>query len=318
MKAQRKKQGYSEERRPASAGGAKRDFPIGYYAVCVVDVLGQQEKLRGWEDLPEDGHMSPAFMAALKETAGTIRGLRRGFAEFFSQLEVATLSEKQLDSLSVEQRQAYDRLKECQLSQIQVSDTFISYAPMRNSASDVTTTPLYRMLSACAMMTLWALAGRIAVRGGITIGTGIDMGKEGFYGPALAQAHRLESRCADYPRVIVDGQVIDLLRQGRDFSAHPDVERSIVNLNRSTRQLVHRDSDGLYMVHPLSNGLREISLGVPRSEEMVARAYAFVREEHDRLLLNSPDSRLPGRYAKLLCYFEQFAPAWDLPSLPYT
>lgn len=54
------------------------------------------------------------------------------------------------------------------------------------------------------------------LRGGLTVGKLVHSASGGpLFGPALVEAHKLESRAAIYPRIIVDQKIIDLWDVGR-------------------------------------------------------------------------------------------------------
>jgi len=82
---------------------------------------------------------------------------------------------------------------------------------------------------------------KILCRGGIAIGKLIHTEKY-LFGPALIDAYHYESKCANYPRVIVPEEIISV---GKRFCARhhsPDIEEEYI------KNCLGKDSDGMYYV----------------------------------------------------------------------
>lgn len=62
---------------------------------------------------------------------------------------------------------------------------------------------VYGCFNACCMLHLLALSLKRPIRGGIDVGLGIDLTDDEVYGPVLERAHFLESKVADYPRIVL-------------------------------------------------------------------------------------------------------------------
>jgi len=60
-------------------------------------------------------------------------------------------------------------------------------------SADITVIPLYQMLVACCWAMPIFLACKIPLRGSICVGDGLAIAENTFYGPALSEAHALES-----------------------------------------------------------------------------------------------------------------------------
>ena len=153
---------------------------FGYHVVCLIDVLGQKQKLAHWANLPDAGQITPGFVQALKQTVGTVLRFREQFIKFFDQLRQCTIPEK-VGSLPKEQQEKFFRHKECKVEVERLSDTFVFYSLIPNSYGDASVTPVYRILATCAMAMLWSLAAKTPVRGAITIGAGAKLEDGWFY-----------------------------------------------------------------------------------------------------------------------------------------
>jgi hypothetical protein len=94
----------------------------------------------------------------------------------------------------------------------------------------------------------------ILVRGGLTIGDAFFSGST-MFGPAMIRAYELESRVAIYPRVVVDPAVVEALKR------EPLLKKDTHQLSDEAaelRQLIRRDTDGVWFVDFLHAALGEV------------------------------------------------------------
>lgn len=283
---------------------------FGYHVVCLIDVLGQNQKLARWATLPDDGRVSSEFIQALKQTAGTLLVFREGFINFFNQLDQCSMPGT-LAALTAERQARYARFKECCVGVERLSDTFVFSSLIPNTHGDASIAPLYRLLSACCMAMIWSLAGKTPVRGSITVGAGAQLQDGSFYGPALAEAHHLESKVAGYPRVVVSPTVLEFMGQGQVYSTDPELSKIMEHMARICRAFICQDTDGRWIVDFLGKGIREL---LPPDTDLavcVKMAYDFVRSELARFRVIG-DLKLAERYGQLQQYIESRLPVWGI------
>jgi len=283
------------------------DLQFEYYIVCVLDLLNQQEKLKGWSKLPSATSPDPNFIKAVKETVGTVNWFRQAFVDFFHQADQVNLSPQQLSNLSEQGLEQFRRYRECALKTLHFSDTFVFYAPLRNSHGDYSLSALYRIITACSMAMLVALAAKVPVRGGIAIGTGTVLDDGDFYGPALARAHHLESKEARYPRILVDEEVLQIL--GNRFSSDNITDKISHALARECEFFICRGSDQKWMVDFLGKAARKMAQGGIVKMEVVESVAAFVQREYDSFK-DVGNEKLQSRYKLLLDYVTERLPIW--------
>ena len=149
------------------------NISVEYHVICVIDLLGQSDNLMKWMKLPSNESEAERFKQGMKYSVGTVEWFRNIFVEFFENFNKPQLSEAELGQLKPKQKETLERCRSCELSIEQFSDTFVFHAPLKNSHGDVTSTPIYRMLSASAMAMFMSLAGKTALRGAMTIGLGM-------------------------------------------------------------------------------------------------------------------------------------------------
>ena len=288
----------------------KKDYLIGNHVVAVLDVLGQQQKLQGWARLPEVLPLTTDYVKALKQTVGTVISFQEGFENFFCEFAAAERSQSLVGVLTPQQQAAAHRFKRCDLKRQQFADTFVFYAPIRNSAGDTSVIPLYGLLSACCMAMLFSLAAGVPVRGALAVGTGVEICKNNFYGPALAEAHHFENKVAEYPRIVVSDSTLAFSSMKKGFSDDEMVEKLMATLADVCRSFLCRDTDGMMIVDFLGAGMR--TLTEPPEQEVlrgVAKGYEFVCSEWKRFR-DARDPKHALRYYRLKEYMESRLSNW--------
>ena len=137
-----------------------------YYIVAVIDVLGQGEKLGAMTSIPETAEQKAKFIALLKDTFGRIEELRGMFKKFF---EVYRRREhlpgedaKRLLAAKVLPPPEPVDLK---LGQVFFSDMFMFFAPIHKIEDHLSVQEVYAMLTACATIMRFSLAGKCRARG---------------------------------------------------------------------------------------------------------------------------------------------------------
>jgi hypothetical protein len=308
--------GISEKRMTSKSDkkrtGDGRDLAIRYYIVCLIDLLGQKEKLKGWSRLSQDGKPTPDSLSALQRSLGTLLWFKEKFSEFFNQFETSHLSQQQLNMLTPQQHALFARFKKSTLYIQQFSDTFVFFAPISNEHGDLMIDPLYRILTAASMAMLVSLAAKLPLRGAISMGSGAQIEPGNLYGPALAQAHHIESTIAQSPRIVVDNEVVKFLAASGGYSDESMINTATVQLAATCRSLITPDTDNHVIVDFLGQIMKTISGDEDKAiGDTVRLAFDFVRQEHARFVKTS-DGKLEQRYATLLKYMTSRIPIWGI------
>lgn len=194
---------------------------LGYYAVAFFDLLGQQDRLRNFRSLPNPN--SPAEVDAarqtLPETYGAVTDMRKFFTNAFKSFSGAR---QKLDTskLTPEQRKLFGQLTNNPIKTQQFSDSIVVYMSLRSSeTAKLPTRGIYGILGGAATTFMACLSKGHPIRGGIDVGIAFEptSGNE-IYGPALSRAYALESRIANYPRIVIGEELVKFLESMRD---HP-------------------------------------------------------------------------------------------------
>jgi hypothetical protein len=285
---------------------------IGYYFVCLMDILGQKQRLKDWSRLPSDGQITDDLIQALKKTVGTVLSYRQLYEDYFAPFGGDPDASVALDRLRPEQREKFLRIRECSLSTQQFSDTFVFYTPVTNRHGDMSGACFFQMLTSAAMAVLCGLAGKAPIRGAVTVGAGMEISPGNFYGPALAEAHQLESEVAGYPRVVLSQSAVDFARSTRGFSGDPEIEAvSAAYHEQHIRPLLCTDTDGQVIVDFMGQEVYSKVSEEPEIVDAAASAYRFVKSELARFQ-SASDTMLADRYGRLLEYMQARLTIWGI------
>ena len=279
-----------------------RNFRLGHHLVAFLDVMGQSErfkKLRLAKTPEEDAEVGEV----VRQTAGFVLDLRRVFDEQFTAFEAGSPNIK---------RHTKEPLRP---HFIGISDSLITSVPLRNDGGDlVGIVTVYSALSAAAVVMLTSLASKHPLRGGIDVGFAVEMGPQEVYGTALARAYELESKEAQYPRILIGDE---LWRYFNAAIAHFEkqdtpVARSITVITKKMLELVATDGDGKRILDYLGQTILDnAGPGGRHRDYMVKPAYAFVLAEQKRINATR-DPKLTARYHLFRRYFESRLPLWGI------
>lgn len=280
-----------------------------YYIVCVIDVLGQSKRLNDWAKIPPD-QATPEFIAAIRDTLGAIGFFKKQFLDYFERFSKTHLTPTQLATMTLDQHRDFHEFKAGPISTRQFSDTFVFFSPIFNKHHGPLMNPVFKILSACSMALTMSLAAKIPVRGGICIGSAIEDTDLGFYGPGLALAHHLESKCAQYPRVIIDRSVIDFLLSSK-ASQPTSVKSNLINdMAEQCKHMIIKDVDDWHIVDFIGPQIASM-LGGDKNKyaEEVLLCAQFVNSQVNT---HKNNEKLYQRYKRLQTYILDRLVYWEL------
>ena len=144
---------------------------------------------------------------------------------------------------------------------------------------------------------------RQPIRGGIEIGLGTNLSEDEIYRPVLERAHFLESKEADYPRIVVGGDALwNYLNALEKIPPAIELDKHTQRLASQAKTLVTLDTDGLRMLDFL--GQRISNLSTPEARQklfFLARDYI---NEQKQVAQTIKDVRHRSRYDRLDSYFD--------------
>jgi hypothetical protein len=290
---------------------------LGYYAVAFFDLLGQQDELRGLTELPDpnDKQAMDKARSTLRRTYGAVKEMRQHFSSVFNAY-ARSRSDMDLSALSEPQRAAFLSYTNDPIQFRGFSDSLVAYMPLRvHDAAKLPVRGLYGMLSAAAVTFTVSLAAGHPIRGGIDIGIGVEHGDHEIYGPALSRAYTLESKIADYPRIVVGDEMIRYLHLLVAAAQDSDLAKITAKLAQSCIDCMATDNDGHVFVDHMGKYFHdELKGNVDPS--VIQMAYDKVLELGENYK-KAKNSKLAFRYALLRDYFEDRIPIWqDMLSKP--
>lgn len=251
------------------------------------------------------------LIANLKETAGVVIAFRQMFRRFF---EAAAQPTGRADSLPEPQRAEMVNATVSNVLCWGVSDAIFVAVPLawtRHPAARVG--DVFKSLLAAGSMWLAGLSTNHPIRGGMEIGTGIDIEQGEIYGQALEAAYRLESMVAGYPRIVVGSKCVEFLKAVRRGAlVTDDGSRMAAGLADLCLAMLWKDTDGHMVVDGLGQTMLKQSRAVPDLRDQFSRAYTNVCAR-DREFRDAGNAKLAARYEALRAYFNARAPEWRTP-----
>jgi hypothetical protein len=278
----------------------KKSLKLGHHLVAFLDVLGQRDKFRGLR-LPTNASEEEKVKEVLRQTAGFVLDLRRVFHKQFEVFEKgAGMGAHTKEPLRP--------------NFVGFSDSFVTSVPLRNDGGDlVRVATVFSALAAAAIVMLTSLASKHPLRGGIDVGLATEIGPGEIYGTALERAYVLESKVAQYPRIVIGDELLKYLNSAlAEFSkGETPVAKAIAVITQKIMGLIATDTDGKRILDYLGAVVVESSAPEDR-EHMVQPAYEFVLAEQKRLI-GEGNAELINRYALFRSYFESRLSLWSIP-----
>jgi len=288
-----------------------------YYVVAIIDVLGQSEKLQSLTAIPQTPQQKEQFTKVIRDTFGAVGALRKGFREFFEGYhDPCRRHDPGSGSLPAGTKEAVIEPGKPDLGEVYFSDMFLFYAPVYQQDGQVSVNAIYSMLTASATLMRIALAGKIAIRGGIDIGIAAEFGPGDPYGRALCQANYLERHVAQYPRIVIGPELMQFIEDQAGRAATDDLSKANCIMARTCKLLVQSDFDGIPFVDFLGPAMLAIAGdSKPKYQQAIRAGHSFVVGEHERFkksaLLSEHDRKLAQRYGVLRAYYEGRMWLWN-------
>jgi hypothetical protein len=284
-----------------------------YYAVGLFDLLGQQDFLRNLRSLPD--HADATALAKtredLKNTYGAVTGMRNLFSDSFS---TYVRNPVDVSHLTPEQQQVYHQMNSNPIQSQSFSDSIVVFLSLcTTDDAKLPVRGILGILVAAALTFIGLLGEGHPIRGGIDVGLGFQPSANEIYGPALSRAYALESRIANYPRIVVGDELIRYLNEMGAQQTIDEFSSQSKKVATSCIECLTYDEDGIPFVDYLGPYFRSIIGDVVQDASFIDKAYSRVVEFSARYK-EEKNSQLAFRYVLLRNYFEDRLPLWaDLP-----
>ena len=127
-----------------------------------------------------------------------------------------------------------------------------------------------------------------------------------IYGPALARAYGLESKVAQYPRIVIGEELTRYLQAVATQQAQANEDIVNASLAQKAFGMLAIDDDGCTFLDWLGHDIRA---SFKNRNEPVGKAYEYVIQESIKHKENK-NSKLGFRYTLLRNYMESRLPDW--------
>jgi hypothetical protein len=278
-----------------------------YYVVGYFDLLGQQDYLRNLRSLP--GQTDATALAATREnlrhTYGAVIGMRKLFSDWF---DTYARKPHAPSSLTLEQQGIYHQMNNNPIEFQGFSDSMIVFLSLRTTdGAKLPARGILGILTAAALTFVGSLIAGHPIRGGIDVGLGFQPSANEVYGPALSRAYTLESRIADYPRIVVGDELIRYLYETGGQPPTDALASQSKQIAADCTRCLAYDDDGIQFVDYLGPYFRTLIGNTAQDASFIDQAYKRVIEFSTRYK-NEKNSQLAFRYTLLRNYFEDRLP----------
>jgi hypothetical protein len=294
---------------PTTSPKDSRDtLQIGNYVVSFIDLLGQKAALEGQGLLPEpkteEDHRK--LLQILKASIGSIAALQKHASQFLSASEAKI--ESPMRALLPEAQQSFwDEIFQRKIITQRWSDGVMHFICLGDDEIKCPMNGVEYLLYQAGMLCLIGLATKRPIRGAIEIAWGVELEPGELYGAAVARAYELESKVADYPRIVIGPKMIEFLHlQARNphTEKHDQVSK---NFALNCLNMLVQDADGHWIFDYLGAAFSS-SVSHEHHQPLYEKGLNFIHEQLAQHRKNQ-DTKLAFRYVHLLQYFLEHPPA---------
>jgi len=269
------------------------EINIQNYIVAFVDVLGQRAQMEGLLFMPpkSDEKGRREFTERIRRSVQAIKFIQDNF--LFHATFCNERHQTDIQGVESDVAETIQRFRKAHITTQRFSDGLVLFCPLAeeghfplNSVSGI--------FRSCASMMLCGLDQGFPFRAGIAIGAGYSTGEGDIYGPVVAEAYRLESEVAMYPRVVLSDSIVDWLLSFDKRSYSTDVEtRVTLALRDLCLDSVMKDNDGVFAIDYLNPRMLESLGGSQNVSEPIRGMKDFV----DEMIKKYEDKpRILGKY----------------------
>lgn len=285
-----------------------KDLTHGYWFVAYLDLLGIRRALLNTDYLPgDDPAKQEALLAAMSESVGAILRMRQWLANYFTGRDTADPDEQIFAGLPEEKVARARRMQQTRVRRDRISDGIVVACPLESDDGHFPIRGVYDAIGACACLMLVQLAAGKPVRGGLDVGTGIEIEEE-LFGAACVKAYELESKRAKFPRLVVGQGLVDYLRSSKEAPGQELEGQFERRMAEGQLGLLRKDFDGEWIVDYAGPFAHRLFGGTLPA--LLAAARGFAHPERERFQQGADDEsrKLFERYSHLVRYLDASGP----------
>lgn len=279
--------------------------PVGHYIVGFLDVLGMKDELKKFHLIPPEQEEREEFDRMLRATVGKIFlvqwAVKRWQEMLVQQTQPLDAKQPHDETLQVWS----EMIRQSTLDMQYWSDGVLYYSKIDTETHAPLGRTLIELFASTGLMLLVGLTYGISIRGAIDIAWAAEMAPKQIFGAAVAHAYELESTKAIWPRILVSGRTVELLKSAAAAeNQHADKTYSF---NAAIcLKFLGRDSDGNWMLHVLGPNFRKY-IPNPTFLELYLKARSFIERQIE--VFHNPHQRdIKQKYVNLLAYFDEHPP----------
>jgi hypothetical protein len=285
----------------------KKGLQFSYYIVAIIDLLGMSSALEQIKGPPTNEIEKKEFLKYAKPTFGRLGNFRKSIEKIRDDFKRPIESKRQdaKNNLTPEQQTIYKKYSNVQIETEFFSDTAILKINLMENPEIAPITSAWNLLLQLRALMLSCIAGGWPVRGAVELGVCSEMQPYGLFGQALSRAHHIESKIADYPRVVIGGHFLKYLDDTRNIEFADGIfspeKRIVISFVERIKKSLIKDSDGQIILDYLDKASYGPE-GEKTFEDVMKKASLFIEGEISRFKQSS-DLKLFDRYNKLKEYF---------------
>lgn len=279
------------------------NLEMNYYLVAFIDVLGQQNALQKMNRLPDQTNEEEMlkFRTAIKNTVGNIYSFRDFFKKYFDSYNQKN-DKSPFANIFTSNDIKFQRFSDC----------FIMFSSLKSEINKASVQNVFSVVASCAsVFLLWLSMGR-PLRGAIEVGTGLEIYENEIYGYVLSEAYRLESKVAQYPRIVIGHNLVNYLmmtKLTKENDIYSEFNRGMASC---CLDMIVQDVDGHPIVDYLGEGFKKY-VAKDIIDEIPIKAYDFLVKQSERYQ-KERNTNLAFRYNLLRDYFEARLSLWGQKS----
>ncbi|MFA6172663.1 MAG: hypothetical protein WC701_03170 [Kiritimatiellales bacterium] len=288
----------------------RKKVELCHWVVAFVDLLGQGDKMREVSHLINSGQDDKAV-----EKMKDIYFDHKHFYEAFQ----GTLIANQVGDVkpilplppSIPEKE-YQAVFRRNLKMQVFSDAAMFYLPLTDNGENQPLFGINTLLSVLGVQMLSFLAQGRPFRCGVEVGFGLELEDGKLIGPAVQNAYELESKHAQYPRIVAGCGLVEYLQNIERIGMQKGTtiqNQASKSLARISRGWLKTDIDGETILDYLGGEFLN-RLPKEKVQPMVFAAYKFADEEQARFRAQK-NGQLAVRYACLKTYLHPYLRACD-------
>jgi len=252
--------------------------PVQNYLVAFIDLLGQREQMKELLFMPpkSEVHAREDFSARMTKLMSAVTFVQNCITQHAESANSHHL--EKIEGVDESTQARVQQYRKTELHFQSFSDGIVLFSPLA-SKGHYPLGSAYSILCACASTMLLSLAEGFPFRAGIAIGAGCTLHENDIYGPVVAEAYRIESEVAKYPRIALHKEFLNWLASFEHKEYSPEQDRRVaVAMVKKCTDMVSFDKDRTLFLDFLSPIALNILGGVEANKSPIISMCNFVSE----------------------------------------